>query len=693
MTRGLVLIDLQHDFLAAPGLEPAAGELIERASRLLAAWRAIGGVVAHVHTRVPPDGAGALPHWRVAGQLRCVRGTAGAEPPPALAPRSGEITAEKTFYSGFDDPHLEPSLRALGVSTIVMAGLHLHACVRETAIAAWRLGLEVTIAEDVVGSDEPLHAAAVRRWLATRGIRFAPATELLDRLAAGAEATGAPRGNTPGTSPHGTRTAGASAAATAAALGPPALPEVPVTAGAGAPAAERLPLDLGQTPVSAAPWPPAADGAGEIRRLCAAARAAAPAWAARPQAERAALVTVAADLLAARAAAFATQIAREVAKPLRDAAAEVDRSVALLRAAAGAPAPADLAHGPGARSRRIPHGVVALVTPWNNPVGIPLGKLGPALVYGNCVIWKPSPLAPGTARMVADLLHAAGVPAGALGLALGGDEAARRLLDDPDVDAASLSGSSAAGTAAQEICARRRIPLQAELGGNNGAIVWGDADLAAAAEAVARGAFSFAGQRCTANRRVVIEASALETFVQELAAATGRLRFGDPLDPATDLGPLVSSTAAARVAALVARAAPACRIAATPLGPPLARGAWLAPAIVVASEPAAEIVQEETFGPVLVVQPAADFEHALALLDGVRQGLIAALFSPGRERRARFLAAARAGVLKLDRSTVDAAVEAPFGGFKASGLGPPEHGPGNLEFYTRIQAVYGPETP
>ncbi len=143
----------------------------------------------------------------------------------------------------------------------------------------------------------------------------------------------------------------------------------------------------------------------------------------------------------------------------------------------------------------------------------------------------------------------------------------------------------------------------------------------------------------------------------------------------------------------MARAAPACRIADTPLGPPLARGAWLPPAIVVTAEAAAEIVQEETFGPVLVVQPASDFEHALALLDGVRQGLIAALFSPGSERRARFLAAARAGVLKLDRSTVDAAVEAPFGGFKASGLGPPEHGPGNLKFYTRMQAIYGPETP
>lgn len=431
----------------------------------------------------------------------------------------------------------------------------------------------------------------------------------------------------------------------------------------------------------------------DVRRACAAARAAARPWRDRPHAERTRILLAAAELIQDRVPECAERIAREVGKPLRDATAEVKRTAALLRAAAAVEPPPMMSHGADAWSRRVPLGVVALVTPWNNPVAIPAGKFAPALAFGNVVVWKPSPGAPETARGLHALLREAGLPQGTLELVSGGELVARALFEDPDVDAVSLSGSSAAGWSAQEVCGRRRLPLQAELGGNNGAIVWSDADLDAAADLVARGAFSFAGQRCTANRRVIVERSILDSFVEKLVAAAGRLRLGDPLDPETDLGPLISEAAARRVEALIARAQPACRLVATPLGPPVARGAYLPPALLIAEDPSHEIVREETFGPVLVVQPADSFDHALELLNGVSQGLIAALFSPGPERRERFLASAQAGVLKLDRSTADAGAEAPFGGIKASGLGPPEHGPGNVEFYTRLQAVYGPGGP
>src|SRR4028119_451947 len=155
MTDALVLVDLQNDFLAAPGLQPAAGELVRRAADLLEAWRATGRPVVHVHTRVRPDGTDALPHWR--GRLRCVEGTPGAEPPASLRPRDGETVAFKTFYSGFDDPALDEALRARGVSQIVgivLAGLHLHACIRATAVAAWQRGMPVAVGEGHVGSRE-----------------------------------------------------------------------------------------------------------------------------------------------------------------------------------------------------------------------------------------------------------------------------------------------------------------------------------------------------------------------------------------------------------------------------------------------------------------------------------------------------------------------------------------------------------
>lgn len=638
MSRALVLVDLQNDFLASPGLEPAAPELVRRAALLLESWRAAGAPVLHVVTRVRPDGADAMPHWREAGRLKCVRGSWGAELPESLRPRAGEAVVEKAFYSGFDAPALEERLRACGATCVVLAGLHLHACLRETALAAYRLGFEVEIIEDVAASDDPLHAAVTRRWLSVRGVRFARAEALLGGLPSGGPADGR----------------------------------------------------FGETGVEAAFSALFKSSGWET-------------WAGRVQAERAVCLERAAGLLRERVSVVARLIASEVGKPLRDAEGEAERTVSLLRAAARAPAPAVLSHGSlpagpagpacSAWSRRVPLGVVAVITPWNNPVAIPAGKIGPALVYGNAVAWKPSPAAPASARALRDLLLEAGVPEEVLGLVWGDDRVARELCSDARVDAVSLSGSSAAGWSAQEVCARRRIPLQAELGGNNGTIVWGDSDLGVAAGSIAGGAFSFAGQRCTANRRAIVDRAVLDDFLGEVAAAAGRLRMGDPLDARTDLGPLVSVAAAERVAALVARAQPACRLVAAPLGPVVACGAYLPPAVLVAEDCGHEIVQEETFGPVLVVQPADGFDHALELLNGVPQGLVAALFSPDEGRRRAFLARARAGVLKLDRSTVDASAEAPFGGFKASGVGPPEHGPGNLEFYTRLQAVYGPAAP
>ena len=247
-----------------------------------------------------------------------------------------------------------------------------------------------------------------------------------------------------------------------------------------------------------------------------------------------------------------------------------------------------------------------------------------------------------------------------------------------------------AGWAAQEICARRRIPLQAELGGNNAALVWTGADLERAAGQVARGAFVFAGQRCTANRRAVVSDALFDEFLEKVAAAVADLRWGDPFDPDTEVGPMVSEEARDRVAAAVADASAQGARLLTPHGrPPPTAGAWHPPTLVVEAPPESAIVQEETFGPVLVLQRARSFEEALELANGVRQGLVAALFSGPGPWRERFDGAARAGILKWDAATADADASAPFGGWKSSGVGPPEHGPGDVEFYSRLQAVYG----
>jgi len=619
MRAGLLLVDLQHDFLRAEGLEPSAGEVVERAAALLRGCRARGVPVFHVHTTVAKGGR-PMPHWERAGLGACVEGTEGSRAPPAVVPVPAERVFHKTFFSAFGVPALEDAIRAAGIDTILVAGVHLHGCIRATVLDAYQRGFAVLIAGDAVASHDPLHAAATRRWLAARAARFLPVDAILATLSGGAS----------GATPETARGGGVQAAHDA--------------------------------------W---------------------PLWRRAPASERAALLDRFASAIEADATALVARMARETGKPVRYGVSEIERAAALLRAAARHAGTVDRAPGPGGpRARRRPHGVVGLVTPWNSPVAIPLGKIGPALACGNTAVWKPAPAAAPIAARLAGLFAATGAPTGILEIVAGDAEVARSLMEDERVRAISLTGSAAAGAVAQEIAARRHVPLQAELGGNNAAIVWSDTDLDRAAARIAEGAFGQAGQRCTANRRVIVDGACADDFVARLTNATRSLAVGDPEDPATHVGPLVSADAAARVAGAIERARASSRAVIVPqdTAPP---APYLPPTIVLCDDPSAEIVQEETFGPVLVVQRAESFAHALRLLNGVRQGLVAALFSSSVDRRARFLEDAEAGVLKLDAATADAAVEAPFGGWKASGIGPPEHGDGDIEFYTRAQALYG----
>jgi alpha-ketoglutaric semialdehyde dehydrogenase len=210
---------------------------------------------------------------------------------------------------------------------------------------------------------------------------------------------------------------------------------------------------------------------------------------------------------------------------------------------------------------------------------------------------------------------------------------------------------------------------------------------------VAAGACEMAGQRCTANRRVIVQEACCEEFIQMLLKATASLKWGDPLDVDTDIGPLVNASGRERVAVAVERAVSECGRPLLPLRehPPTVEehaGKFYPPTILYCDDPAHEIVQEETFGPVLVVQPAQDWDDAMRLCNGVRQGLAAAVFTTSRDIAQKFLEQARAGILKVNQSTAGAAVDAPFGGWKASGVGTPEHGRFDAEFFTRPQTVY-----
>ncbi len=617
-----LFVDLQNDFLGAAGLEPPSADVVRNAARLLSGARERGIRVVHVVTSIDPEADDRMPHWKTRGVRRCVRGTPGHAPPSELAPRPGEAVVSKTFFSAFSAPELPAALA--GADTLLIAGVHLHGCVRATVLDAYAHGLAVWVAQDAVGSDDPLHAAVTRRYLEGRAARFAAVDEILVR----------------------------------------------VSSGGGA-----LP-DPGRFVAEAA-------------RASAAARRAGAGWRAASPEERARPLTALAERLEAEAPALARALAGEVGKPVSLGEAEVRRTAQLLRRAAALRLPEPARAGAESSFRRVPLGVVAVVTPWNNPFAIPWGKIGPALALGNTVVWKPAPAATRLAERSLDVARDARLPEGVVSLVPGDGRAAMAVMSDPGVDAVTVSGSSSAGWAAQEVSARRRIPLQAELGGNNAAIVWEGADLPRAASLLAQGAFSFAGQRCTANRRAIVQGSLFDEFLELLSAATATLPWGDPFDPGTRVGPLVSEEARDRVAAAVAGAAAAgARLRVPHTLSPSRPGVWYPPTIVLDAPHESAIVQEETFGPVLVLESASDFDEALRLANGVRHGLVAALFSgPGPWREA-FRSAAEAGTLKWNASTADADAEAPFGGWKASGVGPPERGPGDVEFYSRLQASY-----
>lgn len=669
MRTALVLIDLQEDFLGSARLQPCRAALVSAAADLLALFRMARLPVVHVWTTIETQEQ-AMPHWRP-HPPRCRRGSPGHVPPAALAPDPLESIHHKRGFNAFADGGLGLRLRDLGAERLVLAGVHLRTCLRSAAMEAHERGWPVWFAAEACGDDDPLHGAISRAWLEQRGLPFLPLAELQRRLMA------APASNAAGdrdARPH---------------LGPDG--SAPRSAGSTCSTGlqHRCPADPDRLL-----WTLTPPAAGEIAAAVARAREAQASWGGSPRTERRQVLQRLESALAEHHQELARQIAEHTGKPISLAALELRFAEQLVQASRSEASGADdQAEGDGWRARRCPLGVVAAITPWNNPVAIPLGKLAPALLHGNTVVWKPAIPALGLARRCLELLRMAGLPAGVVTLLEGDAHTAQALMEQAGVDAISLTGGAAAGLAAQIASCRHGLPLQAELGGNNAAIVWHDADLEAAAVAVAAGALEAAGQRCTANRRVIVEARIAQRFREGLQRAIEALPWGDPLDPASRIGPVISPQAARRLEALIGRAEQAgATVWRRDRAPALvsAGRCWVAPTLIEAAAPDSEIVQEESFGPILVLQQAHSWEEALELCNGVRQGLAAALFSRDPRRWLDFRRRARAGILRINASTAGASAGAPFGGWKQSGIGPAEHGRADIEFYSRWQTIYTP---
>ena len=417
-------------------------------------------------------------------------------------------------------------------------------------------------------------------------------------------------------------------------------------------------------------------------------------WAGLPIARRAAVLSAAAALIEERAEAIAQDMTREMGKPLREARMEANRAAAILRYFAGeAYRPVgelyeqSITGGPVYTVRR-PVGVVALITPWNFPAAIPAWKLAPALIYGNTVVLKLAQDAPLTGLQLARALDDAGLPAGVLNVVIGrGSEVGTPLVRHPQVHAISFTGSVPVGEGIRAEAGRLGKRAQLELGGQNPVIVMADADLGRAVEATFAGAYWSAGQKCTATRRIYVQAPVYDAFRTALLERIAAAKVGDPTDPETEVGPLVSEKAMEDVLAAVQRGR--SEGATLLAGGERGEEGWLVtPALFEGADDDAMLSCEEVFGPVASLYSFESLEEAIERANAVEFGLSAAIFTSDLGATQRFVSELEAGLLHVNSQTAGADVHVPFGGVKGSGYGPHEQGRSAREFYTEVVTVY-----
>lgn len=420
-------------------------------------------------------------------------------------------------------------------------------------------------------------------------------------------------------------------------------------------------------------------------------------WAATPIHQRGAVLAVAAAVVDDNAADWGLELTVEEGKTRAEGIGEVRRAAQILRyyAAEGDRQAGEIFASPRVGEQilvtRRPVGVVGIITPFNFPIAIPAWKIAPALVYGNTVVWKPADTVPLLAVRLAEALITAGLPPGVLNLVLGSSSIGDALVNHTGIDAITFTGSTGVGRRIAASAAARGVPVQAEMGGKNAAVVLDDADLDLALEQVMLGAFRSTGQKCTATSRLIVTDGIAEDFLDALVRRATALVVGDPTVEATQMGPVISAAAQQRITAGI-DAAKSQRAGVLAGGGrysdgPLAAGHFVAPTVVELSGPAG-IWSEELFGPVLAVRRAGDAEEAFALANDSEFGLSAAVFTQDLTRALQAVETVDVGVLHVNSESAGADPHVPFGGAKKSGLGPKEQGGAAREFFTHTTTVY-----
>ena len=433
----------------------------------------------------------------------------------------------------------------------------------------------------------------------------------------------------------------------------------------------------------------------DVEAAVAAAKAAFPAWKRMPAPKRGEILFKAAAEMGRRRDELARAMTLEEGKTLGESLGEIQRAINNIeyqaaegRRFGGQTIPSELP-STFLYTQREALGVVALITPWNFPVAIPIWKLAPALLCGNTVVMKPASITPWSAAIIGEIFAAAGLPKGVLNIVFGpGSVVGDALVTHKDVRAISFTGSNEVGTRLYALGAQHMKKVQCEMGGKNAVIVLDDADLELAATATVQGAFGATGQRCTATSRAVVQESVLAKFTQLVIDKAKALKVGDGIEAGVNMGPAVDNGQFQTVLDYIKigkEEGAKIALGGNRIGD---KGFYCEPTVFVDVKRGMRIAQEEIFGPVLSIVSVKDFDEAIDAANDSPFGLTSSIFTNDVNKVFRYNEHIETGMTHVNSATVGGEAQMPFGGMKATGVGARECGPTAVDFFSEWKSIY-----
>lgn len=435
----------------------------------------------------------------------------------------------------------------------------------------------------------------------------------------------------------------------------------------------------------------------DVDKAIEAAEAALPHWKKVPAPKRGEILLRAAEIMRTRKDEIGAIVTMEMGKVIAEGRGDVQEAIDFLEYIAGEgrrmfgeTTPSELPNK-FCMTVRQPIGVVGCITPWNFPTAIPIWKLGAALITGNTVVFKPAEQTPLCMAKIVEVFEEAGLPAGVLNVVHGfGEDVGAPIVEDPRVKAISFTGGMETGAIVYTSAAKYLKPVELELGGKNPQIVMPDANLELALDGVLFGAFGTSGQRCTATSRLILHEDIYDEFLEMLVDAVKTMKQGDPIDPDTDIGPVIDDEAGTRILGVIEDAKRDSTLVIggeRRTGGLFDNGFFIAPTIFETTH-GTRISKEEIFGPVLSVIKVSSFEEALHVANDIDYGLSSSIYTKDVNRAFQAIEALETGITYINAPTIGAEVHLPFGGTKGTGNGGREAGSTAIDEFSEIKTVF-----